>query len=126
MTTPANRKTVLIVDDQVSLREMLSEMLGNADYATLAAENGAEAVAMTAEHRPDLVIMDLMMPVKNGLEAAREIRLLPGMNELPILFLTARGNEKDEEMARAAGGTDFIRKPFSPRQVLATIQAILK
>jgi len=116
---------ILIVDDQESIRNMLSELLGMAGYTYEMAQNGVEAVELAGRTRPDLIIMDLMMPVKNGLEAAAEIRALPELEQTPILFLTARGQAQDEEKIRTAGGNALMTKPFSPRQVLEKIKALL-
>ncbi|MCB1324077.1 MAG: response regulator [Spirochaetales bacterium] len=116
---------ILIADDQASVRNMLSDLVSHAGFTALMAENGEEAVTMATTHRPGVIILDLMMPVKNGLQAAQEIRAVPELAETPILFLTARGQPQDEARTKEAGGSAFISKPFSPRQVLATIQQLL-
>ncbi|MBE7437134.1 MAG: response regulator transcription factor [Spirochaetales bacterium] len=118
-------KKILIVDDQESIRNMLSELLSMAGYSFEMARNGEEALEIAVRSRPDLIIMDLMMPVKNGLEAATEIRTIPELTTTPILFLTARGQKQDEEKVRNAGGNALMAKPFSPRQVLEKIRALL-
>lgn len=119
------KATIMIVDDQVSVRTMLRDLVEHAGFASIVAENGAEGVEKANEHKPDLIIMDLMMPVKNGLEAAREIKALPELKDIPILFLTARGQAEDEARSLEAGAAGFIAKPFSPKNVLAKISELL-
>ncbi len=119
------KKKILIADDQSAIRNMLAELLKSRGYDCHLAENGEEAVRMAKEVVPDLIIMDVMMPLKNGFEAAREIKGTPESAAAPILFLTARGQAQDEQAARDAGGAGFMAKPFSPKLVLAKIVELL-
>lgn len=116
---------ILIADDQAAIRNMLAELLKSRGYQCFIAENGSDAVQMAKDNRPNLIIMDVMMPQKNGLDAAREIKGIPELASVPILFLTARGHAQDEQAAKEAGGSAFMAKPFSPKLVIAKITEIL-
>ena len=108
---------ILIVDDQESIRNMLSELLGMAGYTYEMAQNGVEAVELRERAG------DQVRHPGDGEDA--EIRALPELEQTPILFLTARGQAQDEEKIRTAGGNALMTKPFSPRQVLEKIKALL-
>ncbi|MCB1308935.1 MAG: response regulator [Leptospiraceae bacterium] len=118
-------KKILIVDDQPNVRTVLAEMFKNQGYLVETAENGEVGIQKAREYQPELLIMDIMMPVKDGLSAAREIKADPDLQSIPILFLTARGQKQDEENARAAGADGFITKPFSPRRIMETVSSML-
>lgn len=121
----AGKQKVLIADDQSAIRNMLAELLKSRGYECHLAENGEEGIRVAKEVVPNLIIMDVMMPLKNGFEAAREIKTVPELAAVPILFLTARGQAQDEQAARDAGGSGFMTKPFSPKLVLAKISELL-
>ena len=116
---------ILVVDDQVSIRGMLSDLLSAAGFEVVLAQNGEEGVEMAREKRPLAIVMDLMMPVKSGLEAAQEIRGIPDLAAIPILFLTARGQPQDEQRAMEAGGSAFVAKPFSPKLLLGKVEELI-
>ena len=124
-TMSGERGIILIVDDQASIRTMLSDLVSGAGFEAVLAENGEVGVKLAQEHQPGVIVMDLMMPVKSGLDAAQEIRNIPALSAVPILFLTARGQPQDEQRAMDAGGSGFIAKPFSPKQVLAKIEELM-
>ncbi len=118
-------KRILIVDDQVSIRNMLSDLFGSAGFEVTLAENGQHALDLAREIHPHIVVMDLMMPIMSGLDAAKAMRADSELVSVPILFLTARGQAQDEKKALEAGGNAFIPKPFSPRLVMAKVQELL-
>ena len=123
-------KTVLVVDDDPDIRELITWKLSQAGYTTLAAADGeaglAAAVAGDAEGRvPDLVVVDWMMPKMTGIEVCRALRDNPVTARIPIILLTARADEAEVERGFAAGVDDYIVKPFSPREMLGRIQAVL-
>ncbi|MDE2038886.1 MAG: response regulator [Elusimicrobia bacterium] len=127
MIEPAPRPTkVLIVDDEYSIREVLSTQLARLKYSPVTASNGVEAVAAFKSAAPDLVLMDLMMPVMDGLEACQRIRSLERKGRrVPILFLTARDSPRDKLSSALSGGDDFIIKPISLQDLRERVEAAL-
>ena len=123
-------KTVLVLDDDADIREVVTWKLANAGYDTLAAADGETGLAMALAEdgtgrRPDLVLVDWMKPGMTGIEVCRRLRENPGTATLPIILLTARAQEAEVERGFAAGADDYIVKPFSPREMLSRVQALL-
>jgi len=117
---------ILVVEDQEDNRKILRDLLTSADYETTEAVNGVEALAAVAQQRPDLILMDIQMPVLDGYEATRRIKADPALKDVPIIVVTSYAlSGGDEAKARAAGCDDFVAKPFSPRQLLARIRKLL-
>ena len=114
---------ILVVDDDPAIRSVITFALEKAGHATRAVGDGAAAVAAVAGERPDLVVLDIGMPEMDGLSACREIRRT---SEVPILFLSARDEEIDRVLGLEIGGDDYVTKPFSPRELVARVGAILK
>ena len=119
-------KTVLIVDDEAPIREMIAVALEMADYRVLEADSAQAAHAMVVDHRPDLVLLDWMMPGTSGIELARRLKREEATAELPIIMLTARGEEDNKIQGLEAGADDYITKPFSPRELVARLKAVLR
>ncbi|MBK6632478.1 MAG: response regulator [Betaproteobacteria bacterium] len=122
-------KRILIVDDDPELRELLRGYLGDNGYAVDAAEDGAAMRRMMAAAAPDLVILDLMLPGEDGLALCRELRAgsaTLATSMLPILMLTARGEDTDRIVGLEMGADDYLPKPFNPRELLARIRSILR
>jgi two-component system phosphate regulon response regulator PhoB len=118
-------RTVLIVDDESSIREMLAVALEMAGFETIQAENASSALEHVSSRLPDLMLIDWMMPRVSGLELCRRIRRNPDTANIPLILLTARG----EEEAKITGlevADDYITKPFSPRELVARLKAILR
>ena len=113
---------ILIVDDENTIRDMLKQYAVFNGYEVCEAANGFEAVAKNAEEAPDLVVMDVMMPGLDGFGAVKEIRKT---SDVPIIMLSARGEEYDKIHGFDIGVDDYVTKPFSPREVMARIGAIL-
>ena len=113
---------ILVVEDQEDNRRIVRDLLTTTDYEVTEAENGEEALASVARQRPDLILMDIQLPVMDGYEATRRIKADPALREIPIIAVTSYALSGDEEKARAAGCDDFVPKPYSPRQLLAKIQ----
>lgn len=107
-------KTVLIVDDEAPIREMIAVALEMADYRVLEADNAQDAHAMVVDHQPDLLLLDWMMPGTSGIELARRLKREEATAELPIIMLTAKGEEDNKIQGLEAGADDYITKPFSP------------
>jgi len=117
---------ILIVDDDVSIREILATQLGRLHYETATAADGVEAVAAFKSEKPDLVLMDLMMPQMDGLKATQKIRSLEKKGQrTPIIFLTARDSQQDRLSSALSGGDDFISKPVSLQELRERVEAVL-
>lgn len=117
------QRTILVVDDDPHIRQLLVFALAKAGLAVREAKDGEEALAMAAEQPPDLMILDINMPRLDGLEVCRRLR--PQVTT-PILFLSSRDDEIDRVVGIELGGDDYVVKPFSPREVVARVMAILR
>lgn len=115
--------SILIVDDDPHIRQLLAFALGKAGHATREAEDGEQALALVAAQPPDLVVLDINMPRMDGLEVCRRLR---AQGRLPILFLSSRDDEIDRVLGIELGADDYVVKPFSPREVVARVGAILR
>jgi len=115
--------SVLVVDDDPHIRQLLVFALEKAGLSAREAEDGEAALAAVSAHAPDLVVLDINMPKLDGLEVCRRLR---AMGDLPILFLSSRDDEIDRVLGIELGGDDYVTKPFSPREVTARVQAILR
>ncbi len=120
-----SRRTVLIVDDEPTITEVVGRYLQRAGYATTVAANGAQALELAGEQRPDLVVLDLMLPRVSGLEVMRRLRE-QDHNRVPIIMLTAKGEEADRITGLRFGADDYVVKPFSPAELVARIEAVLR
>jgi two-component system, cell cycle response regulator DivK len=118
-------KRILIVEDHEDARRILRDMLETTDYELVEAENGEQALAVVARQRPDLILMDIQLPILDGYEATRRIKADPALRSIPIIAVTSYALSGDEAKARAAGCDDFIPKPYSPRQLLAKVRQYL-
>ena len=118
-------KRILMVEDTEDNRQIIRDLMDSVGYELLEAGDGAAGVAMAAEHRPDLILMDIQLPVMDGYEAARRIKAHPELNRVPIIAVTSYALAGDEEKTRAAGCDGYVAKPFSPRQLLAKVQEFL-
>ncbi|AQU84413.1 MAG: phosphate regulon transcriptional regulator PhoB [Halomonas sp.] len=119
-------KTVLIVDDEAPIREMIAVALEMADYRVLEADNAQDAHAIVVDHQPDLLLLDWMMPGTSGIELARRLKREEATAEIPIIMLTAKGEEDNKIQGLEAGADDYITKPFSPRELVARLKAVLR
>lgn len=115
---------ILLVDDEPRIERLVRDMVVDAGYKFAYAENGAEALRIIEECKPDLVIMDVMMPKVDGFTACRELRA-KGITT-PVIFLSAKGDIVDKGVGFAAGGDDYMVKPFDPRELLMHIEALLR
>ncbi len=115
--------TILIVDDDPHIRQLLAFAFGKAGLATIEAADGEEALLQVERAAPDLVILDINMPRMNGLDVCRRLRV---DNEVPIFFLSSRDDEGDRILGIELGGDDYVVKPFSPREIVARAMAILR
>ena len=119
-------KCILVVEDQEDNRQILRDLLGNAGYELTEAENGEEATAAVAQRRPDLILMDIQLPVMDGYEATRRIRTNPDLKSVPIIAVTSYALAGDESKALEAGCNGYVSKPYSPRELLAKVRTFLR
>lgn len=116
-------KTILIVDDERNIVDLLRLYLEKEGYAVISAPDGEQGLALHARHEPDLVVLDLMLPRIDGFEVCRELRR---RGDTPILILTARDDDVDAIVGLELGADDYVTKPFSPREVIARVRAVLR
>ena len=118
-------KRILVVEDQEDNRQILRDLLANAGYEMIEADDGEKAVAAALREHPDLILMDIQLPEMDGYEATRRIRAVPELAKVPIIAVTSYALSGDEAKTREAGCDGYIAKPFSPRQLLAKIREFL-
>jgi DNA-binding response OmpR family regulator len=116
---------VLVVDDDPDVRQLVEMKLRLDGIETLTATNGQEALDVLAANDVDLVVLDLMMPIMDGIEACRRIRETEGLAELPVIMLTAKAQASDIQNGFSTGATDYVVKPFSPRELLSRVRGSL-
>ena len=114
---------ILVIDDEVNICELLKVCLTREDYEVITAQGGPEGIAMFKVYEPDLVLLDIMMPKKDGWQVCREIREI---SSKPIIMITAKGEVFDRVLGLELGADDFITKPFDPKEVYARIKAVLR
>ena len=118
--------TILVVEDEPSIQELIAASLQHAGHRVLRADTAEEATRLVNETLPDLVLLDWMLPGISGIQYARRLRSAERTAELPIIMLTARSEEHDKVAGLDAGADDYLTKPFSPRELLARIKAVLR
>jgi len=119
-------KRVFIIEDDRDIVELVRYNLANEGYQVTAAYDGVTGLATLKKTPPDILLLDLMLPKLSGLEICREVRRDEGLNRLPILMLTARGEEADRVVGLEMGADDYVTKPFSPRELIARVKALLR
>jgi two-component system cell cycle response regulator DivK len=119
-------KRILMVEDTEDNRQIIRDLMESVGYDLIEAEDGAAAVAMATEHRPDLILMDIQLPVMDGYEASRRIKANPELRHIPIIAVTSYALAGDETKTKAAGCDGYVAKPFSPRQLLAKMNEFLE
>lgn len=117
---------ILVVDDEADILEIISYNLKSAGYNTVTAKDGSEAIQKAKIFRPDLIMLDIMMPNKNGIDTCKEIRKLPEFKETMVLFLTALNDEKSEIEGLNMGADDYIAKPIKPKLLVSRINALFR
>lgn len=117
---------ILVVDDEADILEIISYNLKSAGYDTVTAKDGSEAIQKAKIFRPDLIMLDIMMPNKNGIDTCKEIRKLPEFKETMVLFLTALNDEKSEIEGLNMGADDYIAKPIKPKLLVSRINALFR
>ncbi len=118
--------TILVVEDESAIREMVVFALERAGFSIMAAADAARAQTMIAENTPDLVLLDWMLPGLSGVDFARRLKKEEATRQIPVIMLTARGDEMDKVKGFEVGADDYVTKPFSPRELVARIKAVLR
>lgn len=121
-----SKQTILVVDDEQDLLDLIEYNLKKEGFDVLKAEDGQQGIEIAREHTPDLILLDIMMPKMDGLEVCDVIRDDDKMKHIPIIFLTARGDEKTEVEGLNKGGDDYITKPISTTKLVSRIKAVLR
>jgi two-component system, OmpR family, phosphate regulon response regulator PhoB len=119
------RALVLVADDDADIRELVAIRLARAGYRVETARDGLEAFALAVELRPDLVVLDVSMPVQDGFETSRRLRADPRTRHVPVIFLTARTREADIVTGYQRGGDGYVTKPFEPQELLERVDALV-
>ena len=116
---------ILIAEDERDIRDLVAFTLRFAGYEVFAAPNGEEAVELASKVSPDLILMDVRMPRMTGYEACKVMKANPDLKDIPVVFLTARGQETEIQQGLEAGAEEYLLKPFAPDQLTARVKAIL-
>lgn len=119
-------KIILIVDDEAAIRDMLRAALERADFDCLEAENAQQAHGLAIDKNPDLILLDWMLPDTSGIELARRLKRDEVTSKIPIIMLTAKGEEDNKIQGLEVGADDYVTKPFSPRELVARLKAVLR
>src|SRR5690606_34884206 len=119
-------KLILIVDDEPAIREMIAIALEMADYDYMEAGTAREAHALIVDRKPDLILLDWMLPGTSGVEFARRLKREEATAEIPVIMLTAKADEDNKIQGLEVGADDYITKPFSPRELVARLRAVLR
>ena len=118
-------KRILIIEDQEDNRAIMRDLLTGAGFELIEAVDGEEGVKLAQSERPDLILMDIQLPIIDGYEATRQIRAIVDLKSIPIIAVTSYALSGDEAKTRAAGCDGYVAKPFSPRQLLAKVREFL-
>jgi DNA-binding response OmpR family regulator len=123
---PAGPGRILVIDDDPTVAEVVAGYLTRAGHRVDRAADGIRGLALARAHRPDLLVLDLMLPGIDGLEILRRLRATDGGAELPVVLLTAKGDEADRILGLELGADDYVTKPFSPRELVLRVQSVLR
>lgn len=118
--------TILLVDDELDILEIIGYNLSGEGYSVVTAQNGIEAIKKAKKHKPELIILDVMMPEMDGIEACEKLRLIPELSETVITFLTARGEDYSQVAGFDAGADDYITKPIKPKVLTSKVKSLLR
>ncbi|MBI4249945.1 MAG: response regulator [Elusimicrobia bacterium] len=123
---PAKKKTILVVDDERGMREVLKRILEDENHQVLLAEDGESALNLIRELRPDMVLLDVMLPGISGLAVCHEVRKNPVLSDIPILMLTGQDDPMTQKKGKGLGADDYLAKPFQVDELLARVAALFK
>lgn len=116
---------ILIAEDERDIRELVNFSLQFGGFTVVQAANGAEAVEQAQKELPDLILMDVRMPKMTGYEACRQMKSMPGLRDIPVVFLSAKGQESEIQTGLESGAEEYILKPFAPDELVKQVQAVL-
>lgn len=116
---------ILLVEDEATMRRLIGMLLARQGHEVIEAENGARVVELAQEHQPDLILLDIMMPVVDGFEAMRQVRSTPGIDDIPIIILSAKSQVEDRVEGLRLGADDYLVKPADPDELMARIEAVM-
>ena len=116
---------ILIAEDERDIRELVSFSLQFGGFTVVQAINGAEAVELAQKERPDLILMDVRMPKMTGYDACRRIKAIPELRDIPVVFVSAKGQESEIQTGLEAGAEEYILKPFAPDELVKQVQTVL-
>ncbi len=119
-------KTILVIEDELDIQTLLDYNLSADGYAVLQASDGEEGMLLALENQPDLILLDWMLPLLSGLEVLRQLRQHSQTRDIPVIMLTARGEETDRLRGLDGGADDYVTKPFSPAELMARVRAVLR
>lgn len=120
------KATIVAIEDEPDLLEVLNYNLSREGYRVQTALDGEQGMKLISRHRPDLVLLDLMLPGMDGLEICRRVKFDPDTSNIPIIIVSAKGEEQDVILGLEMGADDYVSKPFSPRELLARVRAVLR
>lgn len=128
MTRPlaVHQKNILVIEDEEDIQILLDYNLRSEGYAVLQATDGEEGLLQAVEYGPDLILLDWMLPLQSGIEVLRQLRARPETRDIPVIMLTAKGEEADRLRGLDGGADDYMTKPFSPAELLARVRALLR
>lgn len=118
-------KKILVADDEPHILRIVKDKLSNAGFAVVSVTNGEDALSAAINEKPDLILLDVMMPKMSGFEVCQKIKADESIKHIPVILLTARGQESDIKAGLDAGASEYITKPFSPRQMLTKVKEML-
>jgi len=121
-----SRGKVLVVDDEEYIQHILNFSFGAEGYEVITAANGEEAVNIARSEKPDIIVLDIMMPKMDGYEACKQIKADPQTQDIPVILLTAKGREVDRKLGAEAGADDYVVKPFSPGRLIERVEGCIK
>ena len=120
------RGKVLVIDDEEYIQHILNFSFGAEGYDVLTASDGEEGISKAKNERPDIIVMDIMMPKMDGYEACKRIKADPETKDIPVILLTAKGREADRKLGADAGADDYVVKPFSPGRLIERVEGMIK
>jgi len=123
---PMSKASILVVDDEEDIRELVQLNLDREGYRVLTCESGEQALAVIRSKTPDLIVLDLMLPGIDGLEVCKRLKADPGLQQIPVVMLTAKGEESDIVAGLELGADDYITKPFSGKVLVARVRRLLR
>jgi DNA-binding response OmpR family regulator len=121
-----SRGKVLVVDDEEYIQHILNFSFGAEGYEVITAADGEEAVRLARSEKPDIIVLDIMMPKMDGYEACKQIKADPQTQDIPVILLTAKGREVDRKLGTEAGADDYVVKPFSPGRLIERVEGFMK